>query len=167
LNKKKIVPIGLLLLLMIFLGTGIYFLLVDTIYPSATAIDYRNTQYGFRVSLPASRKGYSIATDQWQGNTGGEQGDVLADQHPLISIRHPLWASATPRQAIPIMIFKLAPWDSLRRDAFHIGAAPIGPGELGRNPRYVFALSARNNYAFPAGWEEAQKMLDGKPLHAF
>jgi hypothetical protein len=144
-----------------------YLILVGPNIPNPSTMDYRNSQYGFRFTLPASWKGYSIGTDQWQGYISGEQGDVLAQQGPLMSIRHPLWTSADPRQDIPIMVFTLPQWDSLQREEFHIGAAPIGPSELGRNAMYVFALPARYNFAFLTGWEEVQKILDGKPLHAF
>jgi hypothetical protein len=50
---------------------------------------------------------------------------------------------------------------------FHIGAAPIGPKELDRNNKYVLALPARYNFAFPEGYEEVEKILAGKPLQAF
>ena len=46
-------------------------------------------------------------------------------------------------------------------------AAPINPGELGRNVKYVFALPARYNYAFPTGYQEVEKILEGKPLRGF
>ena len=65
------------------------------------------------------------------------------------------------------MVFTLAQWDSLQQDKFHIGAAPIGPSELGRNTRYVFALPARYNFAFPTGYEEVEKILEDNPLKAF
>ena len=78
----------------------------------------------------------------------------------LISIRHPEWTSQNQRQDIPIMIFTLIQWTSLQQGEFHIGAAPIGPKELGRNTSYVFALPARYNYAFPEGYEEVESILD-------
>jgi hypothetical protein len=166
-NKKIFSIIGLTLLIGILLVASGYLILGHTNITHPSIMDYRNSQYGFSFTLPASWKGYSIVTDQWQGYTSGELGDVLAQQGPLISIRHPLWTSADPRQDIPIMVFTLPQWDSLQREEFHIGAAPIGPSELGRNAKYVFALPARYNFAFPTGWEEVQKILDGKPLHAF
>ncbi|MDD2756827.1 MAG: hypothetical protein PHS80_15045, partial [Methanothrix sp.] len=61
-------------------------------------------------------------------------------------------------------IFTLAQWDDLLAEKFHIGAAPIGPSELGRNADYVFALPARYNYAFPTGYEEVDQIIQGKPL---
>jgi len=65
------------------------------------------------------------------------------------------------------MIFTRAQWNSLQRGDFHIGAAPIGPSELARNSKYVFALPARYNYAFPIGFEEVEIILKNNPLQAY
>ena len=40
----------------------------------------------------------------------------------------------------------------------------MGPKELGRNSKYVFALPARYNFAFPTGFEEVEDILAGNPL---
>ena len=105
--------------------------------------------------------------DRWKGfhNYGGPQGDETTTTGPMISIRHPQWRSADPRQDIPIMVFTIAQWKALEKDRFIVSAAPIGPGELGRNRRYIFALPARFDYAFPTGYEEVEQILTGKPLH--
>lgn len=129
-------------------------------YEGTNAADYRNTQYSFSFSLPKSWQGYTIITDKWEGIApGSSQGSVTSKTGPLISIRHPQWTAKNQRQDIPIMIFTLAQWDSLQREDFHIGAAPMGPKELGRNAKYVFALPARYNYAFPIGYEEVENIL--------
>ncbi|KUO60926.1 MAG: antirepressor [Gracilibacter sp. BRH_c7a] len=126
---------------------------------------YQNTQYGFSFSLPESWQGYSIVESQWEGlSLGSQTGEPIVETGPLVSIRDPRWTSQTPRQDIPIMVFTLAEWNSLQQGVFHIGAAPIGPSELGRNNTYVFALPARYNYAFPVGYEEVETILAGKPL---
>lgn len=129
------------------------------------SIVYNNAQYGFSFTLPVSWKGYTIITDYWKGIPSGmsteDSGTVTG---PLISIRHPLWTSTNPRQDIPIMVFTQNQWKSLQRDEFHIGAAPIGPSELGHNSHFVFALPARYNFAFPAGYEEVESILKDKPL---
>jgi len=137
----------------------------DLLKKSLSIIEYRNTQYGFSFSLPESWKGYSIVEDKWEGSALG--GDVTVEQGPIILIRHPQWTLANPRQDIPIMIFSLNQWGSLQLGKFHIGAAPIGPKELGRNSKYVFALPARYNYAFPTGFEEVEQILENNPLDAF
>lgn len=134
-------------------------------YEEAKSIVYKNTQYGFNFPLPESWKNYEIVTGKWEGlSINDSAGEKVVETGPMISIRHPLWTSANPRQDIPIMVFTLAQWNSLQKEEFHIGAAPIGPSELGRNNKYVFALPARYNFAFPTGFEEVEDILKGKPL---
>lgn len=132
-------------------------------------IEYKNTDYGFIFTLPSSWKDYTIVTEEWEGASfdasQGEQEKI--EKGPLILIRHPLWTQAVPRQDVPIMVFTLGQWDSMQKDEFHIGAAPINPTELARNVKYVFALPARYNYAFPEGFEEVEKILQSKPITTF
>ena len=132
---------------------------------AGTLIEYRNAHYGFCFSLPESWRGYSVLVDQWQGGINGPHGDVTVQRGPIISIRHPQWTSADPRQDIPIMVFTLAQWRSLQQGEFLVSAAPFGPGELGRNRRYVFALPPRYDYAFPTGYEEVEQIMRSHPLH--
>lgn len=126
------------------------------------SIVYTNTEYGFNFTLPASWKGYSIVTGKWEGVPIG--GETPVETGPMISIRNPLWTEANPRQDIPIMVFTLKQWNALQAEEFHIGAAPIGPSELGRNSEYVFALPARYNFAFLTGYQEVEDILKGNPL---
>lgn len=123
---------------------------------------YTNTQYGFNFYLPDSWKGYTIVSDKWEGLSTEGQKNVAAG--PIIYIRHPKWSSQNPRQDIPIMIFTIAQWNSLQKDEFHIGAAPIGPSKLGGNSKYIFALPARYNFAFLTGYEEVENILKNNPL---
>lgn len=132
---------------------------------SGNSVVYQNAQYGFSLSLPDSWKDYMIVTDNWEGYSLEEgKNNKIIETGPIISIRHPQWTARSPRQDIPIMVFTLTQWGSLQQDKFHIGAAPMGPSELGRNSRYVFALPARYNYAFPTGYEEVEKILESNPL---
>lgn len=124
-------------------------------------IVYENTEYGFTFALPASWGDYQIVTDSWEGVTPDQQ---PVENGPILSIRHPEWSEEKPKQDIPIIIFTLDQWASLEKDEFHIGAAPVGPTMLGQNDQYVFALPARYNFAFPDGYEEVEKILEGKPL---
>ncbi|HYE83435.1 MAG TPA: hypothetical protein VEG39_14860 [Clostridia bacterium] len=134
-------------------------------YDENSPLTYTNTQYGFDFTLPESWKDYKIITEKWEGFSAGEQGGSKpSEAGPLISIRHPRWTAESPRQDIPIMVFTLAQWDSLQKGKFHIGAAPVGPKELARNTEYVFALPARYNYAFPAGFEEVEEILNSNAL---
>jgi hypothetical protein len=131
-------------------------------YVNPESLTYINPQYGFYFSLPESWQGYTIVMNQWEGLAIGDA--EVVETGPRISIRHPEWTSQIPRQDIPIMVFTQAEWKKLQQEKFHIGAAPIGPSELGRNRDYVFALPARYNYAFPAGFEEVEEILRDKPL---
>jgi hypothetical protein len=130
------------------------------------AIEYRNKQYGFCFCLPQGWRKFSIKIDQWKGYSNGPEGDAVTQRGPLISLRHPRWTQANPRQDIPIMVFTLTQWASLQREDFHVSAAPIGPSELGRNRRYVFALPPRFDWAFPTGYEEVEQILSASPLRA-
>lgn len=126
---------------------------------------YRNTQFGFSFSLPESWNGYRIVTEKWEGRALDSRANgKIVETGLVIKIRHPEWTSENPRQDIPIMVFTLNQWDAQQQEEFHIGAAPVGPKELGRNSKYVFALPARYNYAFPTGYEEVERILEDNPL---
>ena len=128
---------------------------------------YTNKQYGFRFDLPASWKGYSILPGEWSGTAPGSSTSKPSERGPKITIRHPLWTEADPRQDIPIMVFTLRQWNQVEQENLIVSAAPIGPTELGRNSRYVFALPPRYNFALPAGFEEVQHLIASQPLHPF
>lgn len=131
-------------------------------------IIYKNTEYGFNFSLPVSWTNYKIIVDKWEGlAVGGDSGEKVVQTGPEILIRHPEWTAQKVRQDIPILVFTIKQWNSLQKDQFHIGAAPVGPSELGRNNKYVFALPARYNFAFPEGFEEVENILKGNPLQPF
>ncbi|TLS54054.1 hypothetical protein FE782_01520 [Paenibacillus antri] len=137
----------------------------DTTDADAGDGTYRNADYGFDFALPDSWKGYTIVVDEWEGTTL-EATESSGTKGPLLSIRHPEWTAEAPRQDIPIMIFTTEQWDRIQDDELHVGAAPSGPSELGRNSKYVFALPARYNYAFPTGYEEVESILADHPLTA-
>lgn len=140
----------------------------ENIQTQATSTEYKNTDYGFAVALPLSWKGYSVVSDTWKGySLDKPQGATPDETGPLLSLRNPLWATSSPRQDIPIMVFTLAQWKLLTENKIHIGAAPINPSELSRNEKYVFALPARYNFAYPLGYEEVEAILQTKPLHGF
>ncbi|WP_341878011.1 stalk domain-containing protein [Defluviitalea saccharophila] len=130
-------------------------------YNEADSIIYKNTQYGFSFSFPDTWEGYKIVTDRWEGlSLKGSKAGKKVEEGPVLSIRHPQWTDKTPRQDIPIMIFTLDQWNSLQKEKFSVGAAPILPKELGRNEKYVFALPARYNFSFLTGYEEVESILD-------
>lgn len=134
--------------------------------PDTGKVIYSNQQYGFTFALPLSWKGYTIVTDTWSGTKYGQNGEEAATSGPIIKIRDPRWISQVPRQDIPIMVFTRSQWNSLQKNEYHIGAAPIGPAELGQNDRYVFALPARYNFYNLPGIDEVSDIIDSKPLDA-
>lgn len=132
----------------------------DTAAGQTGGVLYDNKDYGFRVRLPLSWKGYTVLTGQWEGmSIPDRQDEKLAATGPSITIRHPLWTQKDPRQDIPIYIFTPSQWEAMGKEQFHIGAAPMGPTELTSNRDYIFALPARYNYSFPKGYEEVDELL--------
>jgi hypothetical protein len=135
------------------------------------SVVYTNEKYGFRFSLPASWKGYSISVSEWQGGDGRSYlaGEPMPppEEGPLLSIGHPLSTESDPHQDIPIMIFTKAQWRLVQANKLIVSAAPIGPSELGRNAEYVFAVPPRFNYALLTGWEEVGEIIQHHPLQPF
>ena len=161
---------------MAIIGIGIYFIIKNKsskevqVTTQSEAPLYSNTNYGFDFSLTVSWKGYSIIEDKWTGQMldAQDRAELSAQiEGPKIIIRHPLWTEEVPRQDIPIMIFNLTQWNLIQQEKLSVGAAPIGPSELGRNKDYVFALPARYNFAYPIGFEEVQQIIESKALHTF
>jgi len=133
-----------------------------------SGVAYTNDDFGFTLSLPDSWEGYTIVTDQWEGQSMKEDnaGETV-ESGPIIIVRHPEWTEETPRQDIPIMVLTLEQWEAMEAGDFHIGAGPAGPNELDRNDKYVMALPARYNFAFPEGYEEVDEIINDDPLQAF
>ncbi len=137
--------------------------------PNTKSLEYRNSKYGFAFALPDSWKGYTIVADEWDGysiSTDITQ-QTTTQTGPLIFIRHPAWTEDVQRQDIPIMVFTLDQWSKLEKDEFHIGAAPIGPNEIGRNSKYVFAIPARYNFSYLVGFEEVEQIIQSKKFSTF
>ena len=134
---------------------------------SEVPVEYRNSDLGFSVSLPSSWDGFLVRSSEWEGLKSGELGEEVVERGPLISIVHPESTDQKPRQDIPIMVLTIEQWDHMQQGEWHIGAAGVGPGELGRNSKYVFVLPARYNYAFPEGWEEVEQIIQRDPITTF
>ncbi|MFZ3020314.1 MAG: hypothetical protein WA051_02240 [Minisyncoccia bacterium] len=148
----------IILIIVICLAGGVYYF-----YPKN--VTYKNTEYGFSVSLPQSWNGYSVV-DGTKEIRDVQRGGVVASA-PTIGIRNPLWTKEIPRQDIPIDIYTLSQWKWIIAGQYSVSAAPIPPSELARNSKYVFALPARYNFAYPVGFEEVEKIIAGKPVKAF
>lgn len=133
----------------------------------STPIEYRNAQYDFCVSLPEDWKGYSIIVGEWNGDLynrwGGHDGYPVG---PKITIRHPQWTSRNPHQDIPIMVFTHAQWRLVQKEQLIVSAAPVGPGEVARNSKYVFSNPPRYNLGDLAGSKEVFELMSARPFHA-
>jgi len=173
-NRKKIRNILIVVVFVLIIVIVGYFVLIKKTFkvnqtPNSDQTNitqtqvpkYNNAEYGFSFSLPSSWIGYSIIVNNWDGNMIDGKSSK-STKGPEILIRHPLWTKDVPRQDIPIMIFTILQWDLIQQEKLSVGAAPIGPSELGRNAKYVFAIPARYNFAYPVGFEEVEKILKDK-----
>ena len=135
----------------------------------AATIIYKNAQYDFCFTLPASWRGYTVLTDQWKGQWVGDASSPNAGKSfdgPSISIRHPKWTADAPREDIPVMIFTPVQWALVASGDVGVSAAPIGPSELGRNEKYVFALPPRYDFDEKEGVDEVRDLMNDHPLRA-
>lgn len=125
---------------------------------------YKNTKYGFQITLPADWKGYSVVEQTWQG--WAIDGSNKKYSGPEIIIKNPKTTATQTYQDIPVMIFTLEQWGpepspgSPGMDnnpaGFAVNAAPVGPSEIGKNSKYVFATPPRwYGFTDAIGWQEA------------
>lgn len=93
-----------------------------------------------------------VLHQEWEGSDGASNEND--ERGPILVLRNPRWTDDRSLQDIPIMVFTLAQWKKIDNDDLFVSAAPLGPGELGRNRNYVFALPARFSNADVDGKEE-------------
>ena len=129
--------------------------------PLKTPLVYRNSKYGFCLALPSDWAGFKVLSVRWSGNgKDGESG-------PRLVIRNPRWTVEKPYQDIPILVFTPAQWRSIENGEFNVSAAPIGPRELGRNRKHVFALPPRfAGFDDAVGTDEVLQLLKQKSFQA-
>jgi hypothetical protein len=172
-TPKKSKDILIIVIVLIVIGTVGYWMAnkepavtqIPIVQPVSEKLEYVNDQYGFSITLPVSWKGYTTIAESWTG-TNVDDSKAPSIQGPKLFIRHPLWTKEVPRQDIPIMVFTMDQWALIQQEKLSVGAAPIGPSELGRNEKYIFALPARYNFAYLPGFEEVQKIIDSKSFKA-
>ena len=132
--------------------------------PAPATTVYRNTQYGFCFVLPASWKGFTIVTEQWQGGVFSTGQTIHG---PRLLIRNPQWAEDDPYQDIPIMVFTPAQWRHVEEDDMSLNPKGISPAKLGQNGRYVFALQPLwVGYVEVNGWQEMESWMSQNRLQA-
>ncbi|MBX4190094.1 hypothetical protein KW791_02245 [Candidatus Parcubacteria bacterium] len=169
-TKKHLSPFVSIVSLVILLGGAAYgsfwywqnMQLMDEPVPALTPriieeLTYKNNEYGFTIPLTNEWEGYLAMKTQWQG-TNIATGRVI-ERGPIITLRHPKWTTAAPREDMPVMIFTPAQWNLVKTQKISLGAAPIAPTILGQNSKYILALPARYNYDFKAGWEEVDQLV--------
>jgi hypothetical protein len=136
--------------------------------PIPTPIVYRNTEYGFCFRLPADWKGYAIVAQKWRGTMlEGPNSGQQTESGPQLLIRNPKWTEANPYQDIPIMVFTPGQWKLVAAEQMGVSAAPVGPGELGENKDFVFALPPRwIGFTDAKGQDELLPLMNQNPLEA-
>ena len=127
---------------------------------TASAIEYRNEQYGFGMTFPSGWSGYSVVTDTWHGQTHDEQGETTGTYTgPEFILRHPQWTAAAPWQDIPVLVFTHDEWALVEQQKLGVSAAPTSPSKLGENAKFVFALPPRwIGFADALGRDEAARV---------
>ena len=130
-----------------------------------THIVYRNVQYGFCLTLPGSWKGYSVINEHWSGTPVSDAKRPIIEG-PNLRIRNPNWTEEKPYEDIPIMVFTSAQWKLAGNEDYSFSAAPIGPGEIARNAKYVFALPARYDFDMAIGFREVDDLIHQQALQA-
>jgi len=173
-NNQKIL---IVLALIILIGIGFYLFYPrtsiapvgssqtqSTTPPAASPLAYTNSDYGFTFSLPNDWKGYSVVQSTW---TGTPDGKITPQSGPKILIRNPNWTDANHYEDIPVLVFTLAQWSSYQAGDFQVSAAPFPAAEMARNNKYVFALPPRWDYDYSQGYQEADAIVQSKPLHPF
>ena len=100
---------------------------------------YRNTEYGFSLVFSESWQGYQVVKSTWQGWAIASGG--AATQGPELTIKNT--QGKKELQPIPIMIFTPEQWAMVENESIAVSAAPIGPGKIGQNAKYIFALPPR------------------------
>jgi hypothetical protein len=127
---------------------------------ATSAVEYRNEQYGFGMTLPSDWSGYSVVASTWQGRTRNEQGETTGTyMGPEIILRHPKWTAAASWQDIPVLVFTHDEWALAEQQKFAVSAAPTAPSKLGENAKFVFALPPRwIGFVDTLGQDEAGKV---------
>jgi hypothetical protein len=152
-----------LLCLALVLGGGLFGCSTAYNQLSGLPIRYHNSQYDLTLYLPTDWKGYSVLTDEWEGETylPEKDKDVVLARGPIIELRNPQWKTNDLYQDIPIFIFTRQQWDDI-----HLGKYDaVGAGgiiyELWHNGKYVFGIHSRyNSDDSVKGWKEAQDIVN-------
>lgn len=159
--------IFIIIIVAAIIAFGLYFLypkFAPTGGPLIKNEVYKNTQYGFQLTLPETWKGYTIQETTWQGNRVDDFEEKFTG--PEIIIKNPQTTTQQQWQDIPIMVISPVAWDLIEQGQIAVSAAPVGPTKVGENDRYVFATPPRwYGFTDAIGWEEAVEII--KTFKAF
>ena len=124
--------------------------------PPDLPVRYHNVQYDFDFFLPASWHGYSVVTQQWGKNRG------VAENGPMLVLRHPRWTASDPYQDIPVLVFTRGQWDALHHGKLWPSVYAGGVmDEMLHNQKYVLGISSRYNANDSVkGWKEATGIVE-------
>jgi hypothetical protein len=114
--------------------------------------------------LPATWKGCKIVEDTWSGY---KDATITVERGPAIRIINPRLKESHQFEDIFILIFTHKQWKSVQAGEFVVSAASIGPGELDRNTKYVFAEPPQMINPDLEGAKELENIMTARPLHAF
>jgi hypothetical protein len=154
---KKIIIILIAIISILALGAIAFYFWPKPVnvtpLPEIKSNVYQNDTYGFTLIFPPDWKGYTVIKGNWTGNLLKEPGMAVG---PMITFRNPNWKETDHWQDIPIMMFTNEAWKLIENEEISLGAAPIGPSEIGRNSKYIFATPARwYGFTSDKGQEEA------------
>lgn len=141
---KKIIIILLAVVVILALVVSVFYFWPKPVntapLPKIKSSVYQNDTYGFNIIFSPEWEGYTIIRGNWMGTLLKDSGTVTG---PMITFRNLNWKEADHWQDIPIMVFTPEVWKLIENEEISLGAAPIGPSEIGRNSKYIFATPAR------------------------
>jgi len=107
------------------------------------SIIYKNDKYGFQITLPIKWASYTIVEQTWDGHEIDNYQKIYTG--PELLIKNPTLATENKFQGIPVMVFTPGQWSlvSGNNPTVAVSAAPIGPGKIGENLKYIFATPPR------------------------
>ena len=99
---------------------------------------YKNVEYGFEMLFPDSWKDYEVEKISWDGSLFEKEysGPEFIFRNQKLFIERNFYG-------IPIMIFTPDIWPLVEEEKLAVGSAPMAPGKIGENSKYVFAIPGR------------------------
>lgn len=112
-----------------------------------TTIEYKNTEFGFSLQLPALWKGYKTNVYKVERDNYFTVGVT----HPTEKIYPPVDFPSTAKpieKTYSFIVVPIATWNKwyVTGEGAHPFAAGVGASEFGRNSQYVFAIAPRYYY---------------------